>query len=60
MSTCPNYTGSGSCDLCQGYGTHPGAGDGQDCPACTTGECPTCHGTGTPCSATTSMESTCR
>jgi hypothetical protein len=64
MSTCPDCTGSGSCDTCDGYGitpaTHPGAGDGRDCPACIAGECPTCHGTGTPCTATTSQELSCR
>jgi len=63
MSTCPDCTGSGSCDTCQGYGTtpdtHPGAADGHDCPACIAGECPTCHGTGTPRTATTPKEPSC-
>jgi hypothetical protein len=64
MSTCPDCTGSGSCDTCQGYGTtpesHPGAADTHPCPACPgDGICPGCHGTGTPCPATTPEEPTC-
>ncbi|SDG45896.1 hypothetical protein SAMN05216377_11223 [Pseudonocardia oroxyli] len=67
MSTttvCPDCTGSGSCDTCDGYGTapgtHPVAGDSQDCPACLgDGVCPGCHGTGIPCTATTPMETSC-
>lgn len=67
MSTtnfCPDCTGSGACDTCDGYGTpytHPAAGDSQDCPACLgDGVCPGCHGTGIPCTATTPMETSCQ
>lgn len=55
--TCEDCTGSGSCDVCQGYGTtpdsHPGADDGTDCPACDgSGTCPGCHGTTQHCPTT--------
>lgn len=65
MSTCPDCTGSGSCDTCDGYGTtaetHPGAADARPCPACPgDGVCPGCHGTGIPCTATALEESSCR
>ncbi|GAA1287708.1 hypothetical protein GCM10009609_62720 [Pseudonocardia aurantiaca] len=60
-AVCGGCSGSGSCDVCDGYGTtpdtSPGAGDGRDCPG--DGICPVCHGTGTPCTATTPEETTC-
>jgi hypothetical protein len=63
-AVCTGCSGSGSCDLCDGYGTtpdtSPGAGDGRDCPACPgDGTCPGCHGTATPCTATSPEETTC-
>ena len=50
--TCDLCSGSGACDPCDGYGTHPdsypNAGDGADCALCAaTGACPQCQGTGT-------------
>ena len=49
---CTECSGSGACDLCDGYGTlpdsSPNAGDGTDCGICTgDGVCVDCGGTGT-------------
>lgn len=55
--TCEDCTGSGACDVCQGYGTtpdtYPSADDGSGCPACaSSGVCPGCHGTTQHCTTT--------
>lgn len=48
---CGECSGSGSCDLCDGYGCYPdsvpGAGDGPECDVCEgAGECAECFGSG--------------
>lgn len=62
---CADCSGSGSCDVCDGYGTtpdsYPGADDGRGCPACLgDGVCPRCHRAQNPCTASTPEEEPCR
>jgi hypothetical protein len=47
--SCVECSGSGACDVCDGYGctpdSYPNAGDGVECEACTgSGICPECLG----------------
>ncbi len=50
---CTECSGSGACDVCDGYGctpdSYPNAGDGIECQACAgSGLCPDCYGEAIP------------